>query len=323
MKALENTAPIGTVPLGESLGGGHHVRLDVEIVDSERRRQAAEAGDDFVEDQQDAVLGANLAQALQVALGRDQHAGRSRHRFDDDGGDGRGVVQRDDAFQLVGQFGAVFRLAARVRILRQVVRVRQVVDARQQRAEGLAVVADAAHRQAAEADPVVAALAPDQAGASALAARLVVGQRDLQRGIDGFRAGVGIEHLAELVVRVVHQPLGQLEGGRMAHLEGGRVVELAGHFADRGGDLRLAVAARHAPQAGGAVEHLLAVDVAVIHALGRSQQARLGLEITVVGEWHPERGHGCRFRRIHKTPLCKTSLVIIAKSLPVGKIMMQ
>jgi hypothetical protein len=42
--------------VGQALGGGHHVRLDVEVVGRERRRQAAEAGDDFVEDQQDAVL---------------------------------------------------------------------------------------------------------------------------------------------------------------------------------------------------------------------------------------------------------------------------
>jgi hypothetical protein len=73
-----------------------------------RACRAAEAGDDLVEDQQDAVLGADLAQALQVALGRRQHAGGAGHRLDDDGGDGRGVVQRDEALQqLVGQLGAV------------------------------------------------------------------------------------------------------------------------------------------------------------------------------------------------------------------------
>ncbi len=48
---------------------------------------------------------------LQVALRRHQHAGRTRHRLDDDRGDGRGVVQGDDALQLVGEFHAMLRLA--------------------------------------------------------------------------------------------------------------------------------------------------------------------------------------------------------------------
>ena len=48
---------------------------------------------------------------LQIALGRDQHAGRAGHRLDDHRRDGRGVVQRDDALELVGELGAV--LAAR------------------------------------------------------------------------------------------------------------------------------------------------------------------------------------------------------------------
>jgi hypothetical protein len=44
--------------------------------------------------------------------------------------------------------------------------VRHVVDAGQQRAEHLAVGDDAAHRDAAEIDAVIAALAADQAEAA-------------------------------------------------------------------------------------------------------------------------------------------------------------
>ena len=86
--------------------------MHAEIVGGERRAEAAEAGDDLVEDQQDAVLVADLAQPLEIALRRDQHAGRAGHRLDDDRGDGRGVVQRDDALELVGELGAVLGLAA-------------------------------------------------------------------------------------------------------------------------------------------------------------------------------------------------------------------
>ena len=130
--------------VGQAFGGRHHVRLDVEVVGRERRAEAAETGDDFVENEQDAVLGAQLAQPFEVAFGRDQHAGRAGHRFDDDGGDVGGVVQSDQAFEFVGQMAAVFGLAAGVGIASEVVGVRQVIDTGQQWAETLAVGADAA-----------------------------------------------------------------------------------------------------------------------------------------------------------------------------------
>ena len=86
---------------------------DAVALGGEGMAEPAEAGDDFVEDQQDAVLVADRAQALQIALGRRQHAGRARHRLDDHGGDGRGIVQRDEAVEFVGQMRAPLRLADR------------------------------------------------------------------------------------------------------------------------------------------------------------------------------------------------------------------
>src|SRR4029079_6900669 len=85
-----------------------------------------------------------------------------------------------------------------VRLLLAVVGVRQVVDARQHRAERLAVVAKPADRHAAEADAVIAALAADEARALALALRHPVGERDLERGVGGFRSGVAEEHAVEV-----------------------------------------------------------------------------------------------------------------------------
>ena len=109
--------------VGDALGGEHDIRRDAEIVDGEGRAEAAEAGDDLVEDQQDAVLVADLAQLLEIALGRDQHAGGAGDRLDDDRGDGRGVVQGDQALQLVGELGAVLGLAAREGVAGEVVGV--------------------------------------------------------------------------------------------------------------------------------------------------------------------------------------------------------
>ena len=164
--------------VGQALGRRHQVRLDVKIVGGERRRHAAETRDHFIEDEQDAVFGTQLAQAFQIAFRRDQHARGAGHRFDDDGGNRRCVMQGDDAFQFIGQVGAIFGFAHRVGVLVQVVRVRQVVHAWQQGAEGLAVAADAAHGNAAEAHAVITAFAADQARACALAAHAVIGQRD-------------------------------------------------------------------------------------------------------------------------------------------------
>ena len=87
-----------------------------------------------------------------------------------------------------GQFGAVRGLAHREGVARWVVGVAHVVHTRQHRAEVLAVGHHAADGGAADVHPVVAAIPADDAGALALAPQAVVGQRDLQRGLDRLRA---------------------------------------------------------------------------------------------------------------------------------------
>ena len=98
-------------------------------------------------------------------------------------------MQCHDALELVGQVRAPGRLAARVSRLSDIERVRQVIDPRHQiGAENLAIGGDAAHRDAAEADAVVAAFPPDEAMALRFAAGTVIGERDLDGGIDRFGA---------------------------------------------------------------------------------------------------------------------------------------
>ena len=97
-------------------------------------------------------------------------------------------MQRDKALELVGEVGAPFRLAFGEGLMLTAIRRRQMVDPGQERAEEFAVVDDAADGNAAEADAVIAALTADQARARALAAHIVVGERDLERGIDRLRA---------------------------------------------------------------------------------------------------------------------------------------
>jgi len=263
----------------------------------ERRAEAAEAGDDLVEDEQDAVLVADRAQALEIALGRQQHAGRAGHRLDDHRRDGRRVMQRHESLQIVGQFGAMLGHAARVRIARQVMRMSQVVDAAQRGAEHLAVADDAAHRDAAEVDAVVTALPPDQPRARAFAARPVVGDGHLQRRVHRLRSGIGEEHLVQARRRELNEPLGQLEGLRVRHVEGRCVVEFGGLVGNRLHDLGTRVAGVHAPQPGDAVEDLAAFRRPEVHVLGAREQARRLLELPVRRERHPVRVHGVGVRR--------------------------
>ena len=106
-----------------------------------------------------------------------------------------------------------------------------MVDAGQQRAEHLAVVDDAADRGAAKADAVIAALAADQADAAALAVDLVIGQRDLERGVGGLRAGIAEEHVVEPGGRQIGDAAGEFEGLRDAELERRRVIQRLGLLA--------------------------------------------------------------------------------------------
>ncbi len=69
--------------VGQALRAGDHVRRDVEVVGGEGTAHTAETSDNLVEDEQDVVLGADLADALQVALRRRQHTGTARDRLND------------------------------------------------------------------------------------------------------------------------------------------------------------------------------------------------------------------------------------------------
>ena len=90
------------------------------------------------------------------------------------------------------------------------------------------------HPKAFELASRIAALAPDQAHARGLAAHVVVGERDLQCGIDGFRAGIAEEHMVEPGGRQIGDAAGELEGLGNAELERRGVIQRLGLLADRG-----------------------------------------------------------------------------------------
>ena len=286
--------------VGEALGQADDVGRDAEAFSGSGRADAAETGDHFVEDQQDAMLRRDRPQPFEIAHRRDQHASGTRHRFDDDGSDGIGAMQGDHRFQPVGKVGAMGRLALTEGIARRIMRVRQVIGAGQAGAERAAVGDDTTHRNAAKTGAVIAALPADQADALALALGPPIGQRDLERGIDAFRARVGEEDPVQAFRHDAGHAGGELKGQRMAQLEGGRIIEHRRLLLDRLDDGFTAMAGVHAPQASGAIQHAAAIGSGVMHVLRGHHQARIRLEIAVVGERHPQRrqvvgrntGHG-------------------------------
>src|ERR1700692_2263880 len=63
----------------QSLGHGDHVGNNVPVIDGEPFASAPETGHHFVGNHQDAVLVAELAQAGEIAIGRNQNAVRASH----------------------------------------------------------------------------------------------------------------------------------------------------------------------------------------------------------------------------------------------------
>jgi len=182
---------------GEALGRCYQIRRHAEEIRRKRRSETSEPGDDLIEDQENAVVGADLAQPLQVVLRRYQDASRASDRLDDNRGNGRRIVQLDDADQVFGVFCAVFRHAAGECIALRIVGMAHVVNAGQHCSEGSAVGDDAADRDTAKPGAVIAALAADQACTCALSDGALIGQSNLQRRVDAFGPGIGEEDMVK------------------------------------------------------------------------------------------------------------------------------
>jgi hypothetical protein len=172
----------------------------------------------------------------------------------------------------------------------EVVRVRQMIDRRQQlAAERAPIAAHTADRDAAEANAVVAALASDQYSARSFAADAVVGEGDLQRRVDGLGAGACEEHVIEPGRGDLRESLRGLERDPAVHLKGGRVIERRGLSADRLDDRLPAVSGVHGPETRDAVEDPPSVARRVIHTVGGDEQTRRRFELAVRRERQPQR----------------------------------
>ena len=190
------------------------------------------------------------------------------------------------------------RFTPAIAVFRRQMRMRQMVHIRQQRAELLAIGPNAAHRHAAETHTMIAAFAPNQPHPRAFAARLMIGQRDFQRRISGFAAGIGEENPVQPIGCHIRNPRSGFKGDGMAKLEGGREIHDRGLLLDRLHNLPPAMPGIAAPKARGAVQNLPPFRGVVMHALGAGEHARAILEILIVRIGHPERVQIIRARHI-------------------------
>ena len=180
---------------GQALGGQDHVRLDVVLLRAEPGAEAAEAVDDLVGDQQDAVVVADLADALEVALRRGEDAAGVLDRLHDHHRD-RGRVERLQRVQEVVEQEVrelLLRLPLRAVVA---VGVAAVADLGDERLERRAQRPDAVDRQRAHGGAVVGDVAADGLPAL-LAARRVVLAGELPGGLDGLGAAGDEEDAVE------------------------------------------------------------------------------------------------------------------------------
>src|SRR5579884_2428127 len=151
------------------------------------------------------------------------------------------------------------RLADRKGLFGAIIRGGQMIDTGHERAKLPAIGDDAADRDATEADAVIAALATDQSHAPRIATYIVVGECDLERGVDRLRAGIAEEDVIEIGRRKRRNARGEFEGLGMGELEGGSIIEFLRLGLD-GRDNGISVVARiGTPKARGAIDHPAAV----------------------------------------------------------------
>ena len=276
--------------VGHRLGKVQHVGHHAVIVGAKVHAQAAKTGDDLVKNQQDAVLVANLAQALHIALGWDVPASAARNRLHDHSGDVAGVVQHQNAvFQLEQWvFGPDRLFVVDVGVVHRVVDETHVVHTRQQlRAIDLAVGGQATDAHAAKVDAVVSLFAANEHIAVAFAPSAVVGQRHFQGRVGRFGAGVAKQHLVQVTGGHVGNHLRRLESLVVAGLKSGGVIQCVQLLFDGFVDGLAVVACAHTPEAGDAVDDLFAVVGGEVHAFSAHEHTRILLESAVGGEGQP------------------------------------
>ncbi|RML61602.1 hypothetical protein APX70_04216 [Pseudomonas syringae pv. maculicola] len=284
--AAGNHRAHGYRAVGDLFGDAHQVRCHAETVSTKHRAGAPETGDDFIEDQQNIMLIANLTQPLEVALRRNDHAGRTCHRLYDDCRNVRRIVQFDQFQHFVGQRDtACFRHALGVRIAGQQ-GMRQVIDIHQL-PEHLAVAVYPTQAGTTDIHAMIAARPTDHLGLGRLPFQPPVGTHHLHCGICTLRARVGIEHVIEIARRQFGNLFCQLKRQRMPELKARRVIQHAQLAGNGFLNFLARMPSAAGPQTGKPIVDLAALVVCQIAAMRGDDHARIAVEVAVRGVRHP------------------------------------
>ncbi len=233
----------------EALGERDRVALHAVVLRAQPATGAADARLHLVEEEQRAVLVADLPQLLQVAGRRGEHASLALHRLDHDARDVR----------------------AHHRAHRRGVSIGDVCHARERGAEALLILGVPGEGHRAHGPPVKRVVEGDEAIALGLAVDEEPAARELEHRLVGLRAGVAEEGAieAELLAELVGEAdvLGVVEII-------GSVEEARGLLGDGRGEPRVGVAERGDGDAGAEVEVASALGVPHLAALAAIEDQR-------------------------------------------------
>ncbi len=183
-----------------------------------------------------------------------------------------GALERDLVLELAGNAPARSRRGSVV-VERIAVGIGggKVEDAGQQRLVVAAEISVAIDRGAAEMRAVVALLQRHEFGALRLAVDLVVLAGEAQAvSTESEPPEVKKERAQAILLEPFRQLIGQLDQRRVGGAAEGRIIgQLVELVADRLFHRLAGIAEIDVPQAADGIEHLLAVDVDDLHALGR------------------------------------------------------
>jgi len=196
---------------GERLGHGDRMGLEPEGLRAEPVPKPSEAGDHLIDDEQNVVFGEHLLHAVEMGLGRHDHAASPHHGLGDEGRDGVRPLALDQGIEIGGEpRGEVLLALARQReaVMMRAVGVQEAVD---RNIEIEMIVGKPREARRGDGDAVIGFDARDDLLLLRQPPRIVVIPGELHLAIVGFRSGRGEEHLGGRRRRDRFQLLGELD----------------------------------------------------------------------------------------------------------------
>ena len=208
----------GLCRIGQSFCHRHDVWDHAEGIGTKRCTQAPKPTNDFVEDQHNAVVIANLPQALKISLGWNQTTCGPGYGLDDTSRDGIGPKLLGQPFEVFCEFHPCFWLTFDEAILWQP-RMAHVGNARQTWPERLAIFHQSAQGHTRHIDTVIGPFPRYESVPLPFTACVVIGVGNLNGSLHSFRAGIPEENVVKARRGQRCDPPSQLERQGLGQLK--------------------------------------------------------------------------------------------------------